>query len=53
MSIQKDLGRFETHYATIVRLFANMLEKMDETQVREIVEIAMQEAIEIEKQERK
>jgi hypothetical protein len=47
-----ELGRYESHYATIARLFANMLEKMDETQVREIAELAMQEAIQIAKQEK-
>lgn len=52
MRIQDDLGRLETHYTTIVQLVQNMLEVWSETKVRNIVQIAVEEAIEVHNQEK-
>jgi len=52
MRIQEDLKRFETHYTTMVKLFLNMLDEMDEARVRNIAKNAIDEALEIQKQEK-
>jgi GTPase involved in cell partitioning and DNA repair len=51
MKINEELGRFESHYFTMVKLITNMLDTMEESRVRNIIEYAIEEAKEIKQQE--
>ena len=51
MKINEELGRFETHYTTMVKLITNLLDANTEEQTRTIVLLALEEAVEIKKQE--
>ena len=45
--INQDLSRFESHTATMTRLFINMLDHMSEQVLKDVVAIAIEEAVEV------
>lgn len=52
MKIQENLGRFESHFFTMAKLMQNMLDAgMTKEQITNIAKYALEEAIEVKKQE--